>query len=120
MNAIIKYLSKDNRNIAVDIEDIILFDDLIQLKQEEMKKLHSHFSSKLIGLALRVADKNLKEHFSKYASPKDQEVIEEILNGPPQKKVEAEAAVTQIMLYVRSLQEQGLFKFTINEKQVFV
>lgn len=118
MDKILLFLNKDNRKIVAEIEDVVLFEDLSLLGPEEFKRLYDQFTPELIGLALRLASEKLKQKFLQEISPEVQQVVNSVLNGPPQKKIEVAAAITQIMNYVRSMQKQGLFTFFFEGKQV--
>lgn len=112
MDEILKQLNEHKRNIAADIEDILLFEDLRQLKRNEMGKIVNHFTPELIGLALRLAHEEVRKHFLDNMESDAREKVEAVLNGPPQQRSQVEAAITQIMIYVRELQQQGLLKIT--------
>ena len=123
INEILKYFSTNNPRIYVDINDnIVLFEDLVQLNQNGVKKVCQKFSPEIIGLALRLGNDNLKQNFFLGISSDDRETIEEIINGPPQEQRNVQAAIGQILIFVRSLEKKGLVKITggDNEKAVFI
>ncbi|MCY4644538.1 MAG: hypothetical protein OXB88_07960 [Bacteriovoracales bacterium] len=106
---ILNYFSTNNPKIYVDInENIILFEDLVQLDRTVIQKICQKFSPSLVALALRLGDENLRTNFLQGVSSDDREIMEPIISGPPQKKSNVMAAIGQIMIYVRSLQEKGL------------
>ena len=106
---ILKHFSTNNPKIYVDInENIILFEDLIQLDRADIQRICRKFSPSLVALALRLGDKNLRDHFLRGVSGDEREMMEDVLSGAPQKKSDVEAAIGQILSHVRSLQEKGL------------
>ena len=122
MDEILRQLKENNRNIFTDLEHVLLFEDLEQLNAEEIKKINEHFSPKIIGLALRLGTKTLRENFLRAVDIKEKKAIESVITGPPQKKSDVESAITHIMMHVRKLQRQGSLKLTsqTGSKQVFV
>ena len=123
IDEVLKYFSDKDPKIYVDInENIILFEDLVQLNQSSVKKICQKFSPELVGLALRLGNENLRKNFFQGISSDDREAIETIINGPPKKQSSVEAAIGQILVYVRSLEKEGLVKITggDNEKAVFI
>ena len=123
IDEVLKYFSTKYPKIYVDInENIILFEDLVQLNQSIVKKICQKFSPELVGLALRLGNENLRKNFFQGISSDDLEAIESVINGPPQKQSSVEAAIGQILVYVRSLEKEGLVKITggDNEKAVFI
>ena len=123
INKILDYFSTHVPQIYVDINDnIILFEDLVQLDQSGIKKICSKFPPPVIGLALRLGDDKLRQNFLQNVSSDDRKSIEVIMHGPPKKKKDVEAAIGQIMTHVRSLVKQGTVKIVggDNEKHVFI
>ena len=120
VNQIIEELKEDHKNIVLDIQQTIVFDDLIQLHKEAVKKLSAHLESRIIGLALRMGGDELRESLLNKLPGSVRDEVESILNGPPQKKVEVEAAVRKIMLRIKELQKKGLVNITPSIDELLV
>ena len=46
--------------------------------------------------------------------------IQSILSGPPKKKSEVEAAIRQIMNYIRPMQEQGIIEVNLHQNDLLI
>ena len=68
------------------------------------------FNPKIVGLALRLGTPRLRENIITFCSSDDKEMIEEVLNGPGQKRSDVEAAIQRIMNFIRPLVKSGKLK----------
>lgn len=114
VNSVLTLLKEDNKIIYYDIRELIVFDDLQRLASKDIEKLIKHFDSQFLGLALRLGSEQLKKSFLEKISEEEKEAIQSVLSGSPRKKSEVEAAMRQIVNYVRRMQEQGSIRTLIN------
>ncbi len=111
INAIKNYFSNNNPNLYVAIsENIILFEDLIQLDQKGIRILYNEIGAPQIGLALRLADDGLRRNFLAFANKEEKEEVIEVMEGAPRRRIEVETAINQILMLIRKLDAAGKIK----------
>lgn len=124
INEIKRYFSTNSPQLYVAInENIILFEDLIQLDQKGVRWVVSEFNPQTVGLALRLADQSLRRNFLGAVAGDEKDEIIGVMEGPPRKKIEVETAQNQILNYVKKLNDQGKIKITgglVEDNDVYV
>ncbi len=86
---------------------MVTFEDLKYLTPEMMRVLLKEVSTEKLGLALRVASKELVEHLLKMVSQNNEKDINAVLKGKPQSVNKVQEAQDQIMDIVREKMKTG-------------
>ncbi len=111
INEIKSRLAKINPSFFVTLsDDIIIFDDLVQLDRAGVDLILKRIDPEAIGLALRVGSPALQQTFLQSVAKDDAELIRGVLDGPPQKRGHVDAAIDKIMCVVRPLAKEGVVK----------
>lgn len=124
INEIKRYLSTNSPQLYVAInENIILFEDLIQLDQKGVRLVYSEIGPQTIGLAMRLADEGIRRNFLAYGNKEEKEEVIQIMEGAPRKKIEVETAMNRILGFIRTLESQGKIKIVgglVEDNDVYV
>lgn len=87
--------------------NMVVFQDLIFLTPKMTMELLREVSMEDLGLALRVADKNLQKHFLQNMSLNNQKDLNDILTGKPVPVSKVQEAQEKIMTLVHKKIERG-------------
>lgn len=105
---LLKKIKSQDSEIANQLEEhMVVFEDLQLLTTSMIKELLSCISLDKLGLALRLASPQLRNHFLKNVSQGMKREIEDVLVGPPQAAEKVQQAHQEIMKTVRTLISQG-------------
>lgn len=94
-------------------KSMVDFEDLKALTPSMFMDFFKEIPLEKMGLALRIADPELKQHVLSNVSKGMREEMEEVLNGPPRKLSEVTQAVDEILEVTRKMIEKG--KIVINK-----
>ena len=83
-------------------KNMVLMEDLVLLTVKMIQELLREIKLSDLGLALRIASPELKEHFLNNVSKSMKEEILDVLNGPPQPVSKVQDAAEKILLFVAS------------------
>lgn len=86
---------------------MVTLEDLIHLTVAQMQELLREVPLDKLGLALRIASPQLREHFLNNVSSSMREDINSVLNGKPRPVKEVQQAADQILEIVRDKVEKG-------------
>ena len=105
---VLETISKKDPQMALALhKSMYTFDDLQYLTPMMLIELLRSIKVADLGLALRIAAPELKDHVLKNTPRVMRQEIEEILMGPPQLAIKVEEAQERIMVVVRAKIDKG-------------
>ena len=107
-NNLLDIIAKTDPQMASLLKDkMVSFEELIHLTPKMLVDLFKVVHPQSMGLALRVASPELREHVLTNVSSNMRIEMEAILNGPLKKASDVQEAVDKIMIIVREKVEKG-------------
>ncbi len=101
-------------------ENTTTFNDLIFITPRMLSELLREISLKDLGLGLRLADNDLRNHILGNVSNSMRKELEEILLGPPQSVDKINESISKIMRIVRAKVEKGELVLKKDSNDVWV
>lgn len=99
---------------------LINFEDLKLISQKMLAELLQEIKLDDLALGLRGGSDNLKSFILDNVSQSTKDQIIDVLDGPPRKLSDVEAAIDKVMRVVRSKHEKGQLVFIDPEKDELV
>ncbi|MBL7665878.1 MAG: hypothetical protein JNM93_12150 [Bacteriovoracaceae bacterium] len=114
-------ISKQNPKLAELIKNrLVVFEDLRYLTPEMMRVVLKKFQADELGLALRVASKELIAHIRSLVSSNNQKEIDAVLSGKPKSVTKVQEMQAKIMEYVREKIKTGEIVIDKNSSETYV
>jgi flagellar motor switch protein FliG len=102
-------IENDDPSLAISIRDLMFtFDDLVEVGETHIRELTGVADKRLLALALKGANENLKNHFFRTMSSRAVEMLKEDMEalGPVRSK-EVAKAQAEVVAVARSLESEG-------------
>jgi len=107
---VLTLIAKQDPQMAEKLEELVVsIEDLKYLTTQMLIDLFKQIKLKDIGLSLRIASDEVKNHILDNISKGMREEIEEVLLGPPRLVSEVEEATGRVMKVVKEKVESGEF-----------
>ena len=115
-------LSTDDPELGQNIREIMfVFEDLLKVSQDALRKLLAQVDRKVLTLALKGSSPQLKQHFTSVMSSRAAEMLVEDMQalGPVRIK-DVQEAQTALITIARALQEKGEISLSAGGAEEFV
>jgi flagellar motor switch protein FliG len=120
--AILQALSADDPELGQNIRQLMfVFEDLLKVSQDALRKLLAQVDRKILTLALKGSSPQLKQHFTSVMSSRAAEMLVEDMQalGPVRIK-DVQEAQTALITIARALQEKGEISLSAGGAEEFV
>lgn len=105
---VLEIIAQQDPQMAEELrKNMVVLEDLCYLTVKMMQELLQEIKLEDLGLALRIASPELRNHFLDNISKTMRQDLEEILNGPPQPVPKVQEAADKIMEIVKAKIEKG-------------
>jgi flagellar motor switch protein FliG len=119
--SILEIISKKDPTMALNLhKSMYTFDDLQYLTPLMMIELLRSIKISDMGLSLRIASPELKNHILNNSPKAMRQEMEEILTGPPQLASKVEEAQERIMVLVREKLDKGQLIINKDSSETYV
>jgi flagellar motor switch protein FliG len=109
-NEVLADIEQQDPNLATTIRNLMfVFEDVIKIDDNSMTEILSRIDRKILTLALKGTNEELKAHFGKFMSKRAQDMLREDMEAlGPVRIREVEGAQQQIIAVIRQLEQQGI------------
>lgn len=109
-NEVLADIEQQDLNLATTIRNLMfVFEDVIKIDDAGMTEILSRIDRKVLTLALKGTNEELKNHFGRFMSKRAQDMLREDMDAlGPVRIREVEGAQQQIIAVIRQLEQQGI------------
>lgn len=120
-NRILKEIAEKSPDLVEKIRDkMVSIGDLKYLTENMLRDLFQTVSLNVVGLAFRVVDNETKEYVFAHISSGMRQEINDILEGPPQKRTDVNSAKQKIVDVLRDKIKEGKIVIDRSGKEEYV